>query len=984
MTLASKELVSEVRQRLEDCLDGEIGFDRYSRVLYSTDASNHQIEPLGVVFPRNEEDLYRVVEIASELGVPIIPRGAGTSIAGQAVGKALVIDCSRYLDQIFDIDPDSATAEVAAGVVLDKLNNAAEPYGLNFGPDPASSSQATFGGMIGNNASGSHSVRYGMTSDHLISAKAILSDGSSATFEPMAIKDAHARAIRKGLEGEIYGQALCIREAYADAVRSDWPRTWRRASGYSLNYLVGYSPSKPAGWYAPEISYPPQSGINLAALMCGSEGTLAIIKRARVRLVPTPAYKALVTLSYSSIASACDATMDILESHPSAVEIMPRGLLQKAKQIPRYARKLGFVDGTPEALLVVEYVGDSLLEVKAACESLKGNRAAVLLSREVQEDFWQVRKVGLELLMKSAGDVKHIPFVEDVAVPIQHLAEYVQRVDDVLAEHGTKAEWYAHASAGCLHMRPAINLKTEEGVKCMRDIAEEIIDIVSDVGGVQSGEHGDGLSRSEFNSRIFGPKITQAFREIKQAFDPHNLLNPGKVITVSEEETGFGKLDKDLRYGPHYRARSFATCFAYNQEVDFAHAVEMCNGAALCRKDNGWMCPSFQATRNERDSTRGRANALRAALSGSLPESELTSREMYEVLDLCMECKSCKAECASGVDMARIKAEFLHNYQSVHGVPLRSRFFGEIGLFLHLIQPFAGIVNFFLHRTAFRWLLDKTLGITRYRSLPTISSRSFRRWFAEHTTRAEGDPVLLFVDTFTNAYYPETGIAAVNVLEAAGYKVIVAKGQVCCGRPMISKGLLERARKMAERNLTVLTPFAEQGIPIIGLEPSCLVTLRDEYLEFFPDDWRSAAVAKAARMIDEFMVEPGDDGRRPIDRLQIMTKPSRILVHGHCYMEASSGIGPSLEMLRATGAEVKEIEPGCCGLAGSFGYEREHYELSMKVGEMIVLPAVRKGVAEGAEIAASGVSCRAQILEGASILARHPIELLADCIRTTD
>jgi Fe-S oxidoreductase len=325
---------------------------------------------------------------------------------------------------------------------------------------------------------------------------------------------------------------------------------------------------------------------------------------------------------------------------------------------------------------------------------------------------------------------------------------------------------------------------------------------------------------------------------------------------------------------------------------------------------------------------------LRAALSGSLPESELTSREMYEVLDLCMECKSCKAECASGVDMARIKAEFLHNYQSVHGVPLRSRFFGEIGLFLHLIQPFAGIVNFFLHRTAFRWLLDKTLGITRYRSLPTISSRSFRRWFAEHTTRAEGDPVLLFVDTFTNAYYPETGIAAVNVLEAAGYKVIVAKGQVCCGRPMISKGLLERARKMAERNLTVLTPFAEQGIPIIGLEPSCLVTLRDEYLEFFPDDWRSAAVAKAACMIDEFMVEPGDDGRRP--------------------------------------------------MAGSFGYEREHYELSMKVGEMIVLPAVRKGVAEGAEIAASGVSCRAQILEGASILARHPIEFLADCIRTTD
>jgi Fe-S oxidoreductase len=654
---------------------------------------------------------------------------------------------------------------------------------------------------------------------------------------------------------------------------------------------------------------------------------------------------------------------------------VPASLLQRAQLVPAYARRLGFLEGIPKSLLAVEFEGET--PQAATAEARKaGFRGTLLEDPAAQAGFWEVRRAGLGLLMSVAGDVKPNTFIEDVAVPIGALGEYVRRVDDILRGYETYGEWYAHASAGCLHLRPMLNLKTTDGRRDMRRIAEAIVEVVCELGGAVSGEHGDGLSHTGFNERLFGPALMEAFRLWKRAFDPKGILNPGKVVPMQGEPGP--AIDADMRYRADYGPRLvLEPTFAFRREQGMLRALEACSGVGVCRKAGGIMCPSFQATREEADSTRGRANILRAAMTGSLPPQTLFRPELHRVLDLCLECKGCKAECPTAVDMARIKAEYLSLYQAEHGLPLRSRLFGEIARMQAAMAPFAFIQNGLRRTRALRRFVELVVGIDHRRLLPALRRRPFHASIPilGPGDSAEGDRVVLFVDTFTDWNEPEVGEAARKLLQAAGLSVGRARGQVCCGRPMISKGMLAQARQLARRNIDALAPYARAGLPIVGLEPSCLLTLRDEYLEFFPDDENARAVAAAARLLEEVLIEV-DDGKRG-SRLPLRADGRKVLVHNHCHSRALIGSEAILHVLRSTGAEVRETTAGCCGMAGSFGYEREHYELSMQIGGMKLFPDVNTAVEGGAIVVAPGFSCRTQVRDGTAAAAVHPAVFLA-------
>lgn len=967
----------DLQAAFQENLRGQAQFDPFTRALFSTDASNHLIEPLGVVTPRERDDLLAIVETAKRLSVPIIARGGGTGLAGQTLGRAVIVDCSKYLNRIIEIDPDREQAAVEPGVVCSALNRAAKSHGLMYGPDPASANRATVGGMIANNATGAHSVRYGMTADHIVAIDAVLSDGSQAKFGELEPGEARRKSNQNDLEGHIYRTALSVRDRYAGEVRERWPKTWRRASGYSLNYLTGFTPSEPAAWYRDPEPYFPDSRFNLATLLCASEGTLALTSQATLRLVPIPAESVLLVLGFESVKQAAEFTPALLETEPDAIELLPAELLYRARGIPAYARKLTFVDEIPAAMLVVEYCGESLAAAAARAEPY-ANRGALLSSKVEQANLWEVRKAGLGLLMSVPGDTKPITFIEDVAVPVEMLSHYVDEVERIMTSNGTSAEWYAHASAGCLHLRPLVNLKTHEGVAQMRAIADQVAELVLELGGSLSGEHGDGYSHTEFNERLFGTNLYRAFSELKSAFDPSDLLNPGKVVGEAGSQAA---LDDHLRYGGDYRTHiPLQQHFSYTREGDLAGAVEACTGLGVCRKDDGVMCPSYQATRDERDSTRGRANAMRAALSGQLPPQALSDPAMYQIFDLCLECKACKAECPTAVDMARVKAEFLAYYQHEHGIPLRSRLFAEIRAVSRALRPFAWFVNRISRMPGAARLMEMTLGITRQRSLPEFQRRGFLRETTANSATPSDRQVVFFVDTYTEMNDPALGHSAKRVLQAAGYQVVILKQLACCGRPMISKGLLDRARECAELNLGILHPYAERGVPIVGIEPSCILTLRDEYLEFFPGDPRAEAVAGKALLIEEFLMRPDDGSQRPIDRLELKSSNGKISLHTHCHAKSLVGSEPTVRMLTAAGLDVQLIDTGCCGMAGSFGYEKEHFQISMKIGSQRLFPAVRSALSDHRRIAAHGVSCRSQIADGADAIAAHPIILIEELL----
>jgi FAD/FMN-containing dehydrogenase/Fe-S oxidoreductase len=969
---------------LKNSLEGEFRDDSTTRLLYSTDASLYQIEPLGVVFPKTCEDLAAAVEVASRYQVPILPRGSGSSLAGQAVGQALILDTSRYLNHIGEIDPETRQIDVEPGVILSALNKYAGQKGLMFGPDPASAERATLGGSIANNASGAHSIQYGMCADHLVSVETILSDGRQAVFQSIPLEEASRRAnSANGVEANLYSTSLRIRRDHGNLIQNHWPKVWRRASGYNLNYLLPWSPTQPRQWPAEgidqDLPYPPirTSRINLAPLFAGSEGTLGVMKTLKLQLVPRPAHTILGVLFFPDIPQACDAVPEILEYRPSAIELIPGDLIRLARSIPAYIPLTSIIPGEPAAMLVVEFSGEGPSHIQEQARQL-GEHVLVAQSPQQQKQIWDVRKMGLGILNSLPGDAKPIAFIEDLTVPVEHLGDFVREIQRIAAGHGTTANYYGHASVGCLHIRPIINLKSPGGIKLMRQIAEEAVAYTIQLGGSASGEHGQGISRSEWLEQAYGPEMVQLFRSIKSAADPHGILNPGKILDAYP-------MDTHLRYDPPYHPQGWTTLLDFSSQASFTGAVEMCNGAGVCRKEDGVMCPSYQATREEMYSTRGRANLLRAMLSGKIPSQRLAEQVVYQALELCLACKGCKAECPSAVDMAKLKYEFTYHYFQTHRRRMRDYLFGYIGNLAPLGSPFSALINPVIQSRPVRRLLRMMFGLASERRFPTLAPYRQSLSLQEKTTVP--DPQVLFLsDAFSRYFHPETERCARSVLEAAGLRVCVLP-ILGAGRTMISKGLLPQARNHAKHLVAAITQIDPEGkMPLVGVEPSEVYSLRDEYLDLFPGDEQVKKISDRSWMIDEFLIRPDIEGRVPIERLPLHPAPgsiSQVLLHGHCYQKARPpaddglpvGMAASQSMLRSAGYQVQLIETGCCGMAGAFGYEAEHYEVSMQVAEISLLPRVRNAPG-GNIIAASGTSCRSQIEDGAQIQAVHPICLI--------
>ena len=961
----ARVLEAELRARIH----GEVRFDRVSRMLYSTDASNYQIEPVGVVIPKTTDDVIGAVELATSHGVPVLPRGGGSSLAGQTVGAALIIDTSKYLNRITSFHPEDKTVTVEPGINLDSLNRQIVEHGLMFGPDPSSANRATVGGVVGNNSAGAHSILYGMTSDHVKRARIHLADRGTVDLATSTLLEAQERAATDDETGRLLRELLAYRERHHDLIARDFPPHWRRATGYSLNQFI-----------APDDQFTP------ARLLASSEGTLATLLGVTLNLVDLPARTGLVLLQFADLVEAMEATKIILETDPSAIELMDRMLINLTREQPGYASQIAFIEGDPAGVLAVEYYGTTEREIERRTQHLIDHLRKrgvslmtdpqVLLDPKRQASVWSVRKAGLGLLMSVKGDAKPIPVIEDVSVPVDHLPEFVRTVEEMVAKYNTTAAYYAHASAGCLHIRPLINLKTVEGVEAMKEMADAAAEMAHRFGGVMSGEHGDGLQRSELNELLFGTELYTAMREFKHIFDPRGLMNPGKIVDAPS-------MTEHLRYGPRYNPVEIKTHIDFSREGGFLGAVEMCNGAAVCRKlKAGTMCPSFMATKDENDTTRGRANALRNALAGNvLNPNDFASKATYETLDLCLSCKACKTECPSSVDMAKIKTEFLAHYYEKNGTPLRARLMGHIHTLSKLAAPVAPLANLAMQTPLAKPAMS-LIGIHPNRKMSPFESRTFvRRWRAhkkqapqERQTRGQ---VVYFHDTWATYNYPQIGMAAVELLEAAGFDVIVEERRACCGRPALSKGLVDSARKMARRNVQVLAPYANKGIPILGTEPSCILTLRDEYRDLLPGDEDMEAVAGKAFMFDEFLSQLHEEGTLGIEWKS--TTGPEVLFHGHCHQKALIGVGPSMAMLTAAGCRPSESGAGCCGMAGSFGYEEEHYEVSRKVGEERLFPKIRETPMD-VTISVAGVSCRQQVEHFTHRRSKHIAEVLADRI----
>ena len=948
------------QDRIRDETGCEFRFDETARVLYSTDASIYEIEPLGVAYPAHAEQVSRILRYAYERGIPVTPRGGGTSLGGQAVGRSIQVDFSRHMNRILEVNVEEHWARIQPGVVLDELNAHLKPMGLLFAPDVSPSNRANVGGMIGNNSCGSHSIIYGKTIDHVLELNVVLSDGTETVFKPVGDREYGEKSGMGGLEGRIYREIRRIAHENRDEIEARYPKIMRRVGGYNLDAFVDEGPFDPC------------------KMIVGSEGTLVAVTEARINLVTLPSHTGLNICHFSDLIESMEATVEILKTDPSAVELTDKTILDLAKDSPAAAGQRDFIEGDPEAILMVEYYGETADEVSERMDALEsllkkknlGYACVRAMTPASQANAWGLRKAGLGLLMGMKGDTKPTTFVEDTAVSPDKLPEYIRQFRDIVSKHGTVASYYAHASVGTIHIRPLINLKKADDIVRMRAIAEDIRDLVLAYGGAMSSEHGDGLVRSEWNEKMFGTPLYEAFKAVKAVFDPNGIMNPGKIIANQ-------KMTDNLRFGPAYQAEEINTYFDFSGDGGLSRSIELCNGVGACRKKLvGTMCPSYIATLDEEHSTRGRANVLRAALSGKLDGEGFTSQRVYEALDLCLECKGCKGECPSNVDMAKMKYEFLAHYYEKHGLPLRNRVFGRIETLNRLGSAFAPLSNRVLNHPWHKRILERAIGVDRRRSLPEFAEETFEQWFYHRNPDSVGDrdgpTVVFFPDTFINYSEPHIGIAAVEVLESAGYRVVLAEPRACCGRPLISKGMLRQAREAARYNISQLERYVDRGWAIVGCEPSCVMTFRDDYRDLVNDP-RTDRIADSIFMIDEFLVREQAAGRLslPVNRLD-----RTISLHGHCQQKAIAGTGSTVAALELVpGYEVTTLNTGCCGMAGSFGYEREHYDLSMKIGEDRLFPAIRNAE-DRTEFAATGTSCRHQIADGTGRTAHHPIELI--------
>lgn len=964
--------MSDLERHLRKDIAGDVFFDEFNRGRYATDASHYQVMPVGVVVPRTEEDVRAALTLAGVHGVPVLPRGGGSSQCGQTVNDALVIDDSTYLNKLLNLDVQGRTCTVEPGLVLDELNAILRPHGLWFPVDVSTSSRATIGGMAGNNSAGSRSIRYGLMRDNVRAIAATLADGSDRTFGPLE----RSSVDNPDRDDPLLRELLALGRREAEEIISRFPKVLRRVGGYNIDALL-----------------PDREPINLAQLLVGSEGTLAFFRQLELELSPLPKHKVLGVCHFPTFYAAMDAAQHLVKLQPTAVELIDRTMMELARQIPLYQQVIeNVVRGEPEALLLVEFAEDDAQENRRRLSGLSqvmsdlgfswqnggsGPGGVVeALEPALQRSIFEVRKAGLNIMMSMKDERKPISFVEDCAVALEDLAEFTARLTELFERHNTRGTWYAHASVGCLHVRPVLNLRLDQDVRAMRAIAEEAFALVREYKGSHSGEHGDGIVRSEFHEPMFGPRMVAAFAEVKRCFDPDRRFNPGRIVDPPAMDDA-----RLFRYAPGYRVADFPTVFDWSSwpgaAGGFQGAVEMCNNNGACRKMlDGAMCPSYRVTRNERDTTRGRANTLRLAISGQLGPDALVSREMEETLKLCVSCKACKRECPTGIDMAKMKIEVTAARKQKTGFTLHDQLIAWMPRYAPLLARMPWLGNSRNTVPALARLMERVDGFTSRRTLPRWRRDIYRP--AESYGPADGPEAILFGDTFNTYFEAENLLAARHVLLAAGYRVLSPRAAtepgrpVCCGRTFLTVGKIKQARHEASRLLDTYYPYAERGVPIVGLEPSCLLCLRDEVPSLVPGE-KSATVARQALLFEEFCTT------RQL-RLDLAPLNKRALVHSHCHQKAFhtvGGLASTLQMI--PGLEVAFVDSSCCGMAGVFGYGADTYDISMQMGELSLFPAVRKEPATTI-IVADGSSCRHQIEHGTSRRAVHTARVLQQAL----
>ncbi|MEO1021952.1 MAG: FAD-linked oxidase C-terminal domain-containing protein [Bacteroidota bacterium] len=943
-----------------------IHVDSLTRKLYAQDASMYQELPRGVVFPSSVDDIRNLVKQAQQQRVSIVPRSAGTSLAGQTTGNGIVIDVSRYMTRILSIDKKSRVAHVQPGVIRDSLNRSADPLGLMFGPDTSTTNRCMIGGMIGNNSSGSFSIKHGTTREHVHEMEVVLSDGSVAVFRPLTLAELEEKKKLDNLEGHIYRAMIQLLERNQDLIKSSYPHPEiiRRNTGYALDKLLEMQPFNTEGRL-----------FNLCELLCGSEGTLALTVSAKVNLVPVDPHRVMLVAQFKSLEEAMQATVEAVKHAPAAVELVDEVILDATKHNLEQRKNRFFLDGEPHCMLIIQFEGQEAQKLQDKAEQLVsalqaqqlGYAFPVFTKEEQLDAVWALRKAGLGLLMGLDKDSRSPTFCEDTAVRVQDLPDYVSDFKKILHRYNTSCVFYAHASVGELHLRPMIDITRQEGVDTMKAMAEEIARLVKAYGGSLSGEHGDGRARAPYIKYVLGEEIIPVLRQVKEAWDPDGLFNPGKVVSPKG-------IEEDLRFSPAYKPAQVDTVFNWREEGGFNQALDLCNGAGVCRKlaeSGGTMCPSYQATREEKDSTRGRANIFRQVFEGKNPET-FSSSDLKEALDVCLSCKACKSECPANVDMAKMKAEFLNGWYKQQPASAGDRFFVQSPALFALASVFPALSNWLIQQNGIKNLLERFFGIDKRRTLPLVASTSFRSWVKHHQSGlpADAPDVVLFVDTFLDYIEPHIPMYAVKVLNRLGFEVIVSR-LTRSGRAELSKGFLDEARLLMNQGLDEFVPYASQGIPIIGLEPSEVLTLRDEWLDICDDDRLEDAhlVASQSFLLEEFVV-------KHMPEWATTTSPrSRVVIHEHCHTKALTDSTATMNALKGLGYTVSLLDTGCCGMAGSFGYEKKHYDVSRDIASLTLLPAV-EALNEEVVLCSPGLSCRHQVKDLGNYTAFHPVELM--------
>lgn len=965
-------------QQLAQKLEGELFTDTTIRTLYATDASAYREMPLAVAIPKTKSDILQLIQFAKANHTSLIPRTAGTSLAGQVVGNGIVVDVSKHFTQIIELNKEVKWVRVQPGVIRDELNLFLKPHGLYFGPETSTANRAMIGGMVGNNSCGSNSVVYKSTREHTIEVTAFLSDGSEVVFKKLNLDEFHAKCEQPNLEGAIYKNIRSLLSNYDNQleIRKQFPKQTieRRNTGYAIDLLLETAPFT-AG----------KEDFNFCKLIAGSEGTLAFITEVKLNVVPLPPKETgLLCVHFNTIDESLRANLIGLKYQPSASELIDHYILECTKNNIEQQKNRFFVQGDPGAILVIEFARDTRGEIEAICKEVEAEMRAAglgyhfpLLFGADTKKIWTLRKAGLGLLGNLPGDEKAVPVIEDTAVDVNDLPAYIAEFNEVLKKRGLYSVHYAHAGSGELHLRPIINLKTEEGNQLFRTIAEDVATLVKKYDGSLSGEHGDGRLRGEFIEQMIGPKNYQLLKQIKNTWDPQHIFNPNKIVDTPPMNTM-------LRYVPGQQTPEFKTVFRFHNQDVLQHA-EQCNGSGDCRKTHlsgGTMCPSFMATRNEKDTTRARANILREFLTNSDKLNRFDHKEIYEVMDLCLSCKGCKSECPSNVDVAKLKAEFLQHYYDASGVPMRSKMIANFSAGAKLASVVPSLSNFFMNNAVTGTLMKKAIGFATQRSIPEFSKQTLRSWFKQHQSTVTNSPakkVYLFCDEFSNYNDAAIGKTAVLLLEKLGYNVEIPE-HLESARTWLSKGLVRKAKEIANKNIELLSKIITEDTPLLGIEPSAILTFRDEYPDLATDENLAAAqsLAKHAIMIDEFLEKEIAKGH--IRKEQFTNTPQLIQLHGHCQQKAVGSVSATATMLSfPANYKVEMIPSGCCGMAGSFGYEAEHYDVSMKIGELVLFPAVRSK-ADDVIVAAPGTSCRHQIKDGTGKQALHPVEVLYNAL----